>query len=708
MGAETPVEDLTESQAAEDLARLAVQIARANRAYHTEDAPEIGDAEYDALKQRNAAIEARFPHLKRADSPTEQVGAAPAESFAKVRHEVPMLSLGNAFSDEDVKDFVRSVRKYLGLAEDSPLPVTAEPKIDGLSLSLRYETGRLVRAATRGDGQEGENVTANARTIDDIPEEMTGDAPEVLEVRGEVYMSHDDFAALNARQAEAGGKTFANPRNAAAGSLRQLDPKITAARPLRFFAYAWGAHSEPVADTQMAAIERLGRLGFRVNPLTKVCDGADEMLAHYRAIEAQRATLPYDIDGVVYKVNDLTLQRRLGYRSTTPRWAIAHKFPAELAWTRLEAIDIQVGRTGALSPVARLTPVTVGGVVVSNATLHNEDYIAGCDAKGNPIRGGKDIRVGDWVQVYRAGDVIPKVADVDLSKRPEGTEPYDFPTECPECGSEAIREEGDAVRRCTGGLICPAQAVEKLKHFVSRAAFDIEGLGAKQVEQFYLDGWIKEPADIFTLKARYGPGCLSQLKNREGWGEKSAEKLFEAIDARREIALGRVIFALGIRHVGEQVSNMLARFYGTWGNFIAAMDGAADMTGPEWERLLGIDGVGEVLAQSLVTAFAQEHERQSIDRLVAHLEIEEAERPDTDGSPVAGKTVVFTGSLEKMTRAEAKARAESLGAKVSGSVSAKTDLVVAGPGAGSKAKKAEELGVEMIDEDGWLELVGDA
>jgi len=402
------------------------------------------------------------------------------------------------------------------------------------------------------------------------------------------------------------------------------------------------------------------------------------------------------------------LQKRLGFRSTTPRWAIAHKFPAELAWTRLEGIDIQVGRTGALSPVARLHPVTVGGVVVSNATLHNEDYIAGRDAKGNEIRGGKDIRVGDWVQVYRAGDVIPKVADVDLSKRTEGAEPYVFPQTCPECGSDAIREEGDAVRRCTGGLICPAQAVEKLKHFVSRAAFDIEGLGAKQVEQFYLDGWIKEPADIFTLKARYGPGCLSQLKNREGWGEKSAEKLFEAIDARREIALGRVIFALGIRHVGEQVSNMLARFYGTWGNFIAAMDGAAVMEGPEWERLLGIDGVGEVLAQSLVTAFAQEHERASIDRLVAHLEIEEAERPDTDGSPVVGKTVVFTGTLEKMTRAEAKARAESLGAKVSGSVSAKTDLVVAGPGAGSKAKKAEELGVEMIDEDGWLELVGDA
>ena len=708
MGAETPVEDLTEGQAAEDLARLAVQIARANRTYHTEDAPEIGDAEYDALKQRNAAIEARFPHLKRADSPTEQVGAAPAESFAKVRHEVPMLSLGNAFSDEDVKDFVRSVRKYLGLAEDSPLPVTAEPKIDGLSLSLRYETGRLVRAATRGDGQEGENVTANARTIDDIPAEMTGDAPEVLEVRGEVYMRHDDFAALNARQAEAGAKTFANPRNAAAGSLRQLDPRITAARPLRFFAYAWGAHSEPVAETQMAAIERLGRLGFRVNPLTDICNGAEEMLAHYRAIEAQRATLPYDIDGVVYKVNDLGLQRRLGYRSTTPRWAIAHKFPAELAWTRLEAIDIQVGRTGALSPVARLHPVTVGGVVVSNATLHNEDYIAGRDASGNPIRDGKDIRVGDWVQVYRAGDVIPKVADVDLSKRPEGAQPYVFPTLCPECGSEAIREPGDAVRRCTGGLICPAQAVEKLKHFVSRAAFDIEGLGAKLVEEFYREDWIREPADIFTLEDRYGPGNPRQLKNREGWGEKSAANLFAAIRERRTIPLRRLIFALGIRHVGEAAAGLLANAYGSWTAFEAAMTRAEVGSGPDWEALTNIDGVGDIMAKSLVTTFHQEAERASIDRLAAHLTVEDAERRVTEDSPVAGKTVVFTGTLEKMTRAEAKARAEALGAKVAGSVSAKTDLVVAGPGAGSKAKKAGDLGIETIDEDGWLALVGDA
>jgi DNA ligase (NAD+) len=708
MGRDIAVADLDEDGARAELARLAEAIARANQAYHGADAPEISDADYDALKRRNAGIEARFPHLKRADSPSEQVGVAPAEGFAKVRHEVPMLSLGNAFSDEDVADFMRGVRKYLGLDEDAALAVTAEPKIDGLSLSLRYEKGRLVRAATRGDGAEGENVTANALTIGDIPATLQGAAPDVLEVRGEVYMSHDDFAALNARQAEAGGKTFANPRNAAAGSLRQLDPAITAARPLRFFAYAWGAHSEPVAETQSGAISRLSRLGFPVNPLTKVCETTDSMLAHYRAIEAQRATLPYDIDGVVYKVDDLGLQRRLGYRSTTPRWAIAHKFPAELAWTRLEAIDIQVGRTGALSPVARLHPVTVGGVVVSNATLHNEDYIAGRDASGNPIRGGKDIRVGDWVQVYRAGDVIPKVADVDLSKRPADAVPYAFPTTCPECGSDAIREPGDAVRRCTGGLICPAQAVEKLKHFVSRAAFDIEGLGAKIVEEFYADGWVHEPADIFTLQARFGPGNLQQLKNREGWGEKSAQNLFAGIDERRRVSLARLIFALGIRHVGEVVAATIARHYGTWEAFRAAMTAAEVGQGAAWEDLLNTDGVGEVIARSLVTAFEQEAERASIDRLVAHLrEIVPPEAQATD-SPVAGKTVVFTGTLEKMTRAEAKARAEALGAKVAGSVSAKTDLVVAGPGAGSKAAKAAELGIETIDEDAWLALIGAA
>ena len=702
----TALQELSEEEAKAELARLADLLGRANAAYHTQDAPDLSDAEYDRLKRRNQAIEERFPGLKRADSPSDKVGAAPAEGFGKVRHDVAMLSLGNAFEDEDVVDFDARIRKYLGLPSGTPLAFTAEPKIDGLSLSLRYENGDLVQAATRGDGAVGENVTANARTIDTIPTRIEG-APALLEVRGEVYMRHDDFDALNARQTANGGKTFANPRNAAAGSLRQLDAEITRARPLAFFAYAWGALSAPLAETQFQAIERLKAFGFDTNPLTTLCDGPQEMIAHYRKIEEQRATLGYDIDGVVYKVNDLALQDRLGFRSTTPRWAIAHKFPAELAWTRLEDITIQVGRTGALSPVARLKPVTVGGVVVSNATLHNEDYIKGLDSKGARIREGKDIRVGDWVQVYRAGDVIPKIADVDLGKRPEDARAYVYPTTCPECGSDAIREEGDAVRRCTGGLICPAQAVEKLKHFVSRAAFDIDGLGAKQVEQFYADGWIAEPADIFALKARYGSG-MQQLKNREGWGEKSADKLFQAIEDKRKIPLSRLIFALGIRHVGEAASNLIAQHYGSWTAFEAAMGHAKSGDGPAWDDLIGVDGVGQVMAQSLVSTFAQEAERASIDRLVAELSVQDVARPDTEGSPVAGKTVVFTGTLEKMTRAEAKARAERLGAKVSGSVSAKTDILVAGPGAGSKAKKAADLGIQTLDEDGWLALIDGA
>ncbi len=699
------VDALSVDQATVELAWLAAQLQAANTAYHRDDAPEISDADYDALKRRNLAIEEAFPDLKRADSPSEQVGGAIAEGFGKVRHAVRMLSLGNAFDDEDVTDFDARIRKYLGLGADAPLIYTAEPKIDGLSLSLRYEAGVLVQAATRGDGTVGENVTANARTIDDIPERIEG-APEVLEVRGEVYMSHADFAALNERQEAAGGKTFANPRNAAAGSLRQLDASITKSRPLRFFAYAWGELSASLADTQSGAIARLSVLGFATNDLTVTCDGPTAMIAHYHMIEERRATLGYDIDGVVYKVDDLDLQRRLGFRSTTPRWAVAHKFPAELAWTTLEAIDIQVGRTGALSPVARLKPVTVGGVVVSNATLHNEDYIAGIGGDGQPIRDGRDLRVGDWVQVYRAGDVIPKIKDVDLARRPDAAVPYTFPEICPECRSEAIREEGDAVRRCTGGMICPAQAVEKLKHFVSRAAFDIEGLGAKQVEQFYGDGWVKTPADIFTLRDRYGTG-MQQLKNREGWGEKSAANLFDAIDDKRQIPLHRLIFSLGIRHVGESAATTLANHYMSWDAFEAAMTNATVGEGEIWEDLIGIDGVGAVMATSVITAMQQEAERASIDALVAHLNVEDAEAVATD-SPVAGKTVVFTGSLDKMTRAEAKARAEALGAKVSGSVSAKTDLLVAGPGAGSKASKAEALGVETIDEDAWLALIGDA
>ena len=749
MAVEKDVGLLSEAEAQAELARLAAEIAAANRAYHTLDAPEISDADYDALKRRNAAIETRFPDLKRSDSPTEQVGAALADGFGQIRHAVRMLSLANAFEDAEVDDFDARVRSFLGVG--GVIAYTAEPKIDGLSLSLRYEGGVLVQAATRGDGEVGENVTENALTIADIPRRVQG-APEVMEVRGEVYMSHADFAALNARQAAAGGKVFANPRNAAAGSLRQLDPGITAARPLRFFAYAWGALSEPLAASQSAAIERLKALGFQTNPLTRLCVGPQEMLEHYRRIEAMRANLGYDIDGVVYKVDDLALQARLGFRATTPRWAIAHKFPAELAWTRLEAIDIQVGRTGALSPVARLAPVTVGGVVVSNATLHNEDYIAGRDSSGNAIREGKDIRVGDWVQVYRAGDVIPKVADVDLSRRPADAVPYVFPHRCPECGSDAVREEGDSVRRCTGGLICPAQAVERLVHFVSRAAFDIEGLGRKQVEMFFADDIlpVREPADIFTLETRDAANPLQKLKNRDGFGDKSVTNLWAAIRERRRIGLARLIFALGMRHVGEVAAQDLARHYLTWEALVAAVDLArpaalahraadeAEMAertaaaaegrrarvkeardravaglavpteaADAWRELITGDGIGPVLALSLSDTLANAEERASIARLVAHLDIQPPEARATQ-SPVAGLTVVFTGSLEKMTRAEAKARAEALGAKVAGSVSAKTDLLVAGPGAGSKAKDAERLGVKMIDEDEWLALIGDA
>ncbi|MEM7724052.1 MAG: NAD-dependent DNA ligase LigA [Pseudomonadota bacterium] len=788
---DTEIARLTEAEAKARLAELAGLLSAANAAYYQHDAPTLEDAAYDALKRENAAIEARFPTLKREDSPTDMVGAAPSEGFSKITHAERMLSLSNAFDAADVEDFATFIRRYLGLGPDAPLAFTAEPKIDGLSLSLRYEDGLLVSAATRGDGAVGENVTANAKTIGDIPTRLNG-APDVLEVRGEVYMSHADFAALNERQAAEGGKTFANPRNAAAGSLRQLDPEITRARPLKFFAYAWGELSAPLADTQSGAIARLGDLGFQTNPLTARCETVADLLAHYAKIEQGRATLGYDIDGVVYKLDDLALQARLGLRSTTPRWAIAHKFPAELAWTRLDGIDIQVGRTGALSPVARLAPVTVGGVVVSNATLHNEDYIAGRDAKGGLIREGKDIRVGDWVQVYRAGDVIPKVADVDLSKRPTDAVPYAFPTRCPECGSEAVREEGDAVRRCTGGLICPAQAVEKLKHFVSRAAFDIEGLGAKQVEAFYRLGWIAEPADIFTLRDRDAASvkalpavsdrgaarnvdgddlremvttmgidplvpvdaAIRKLSERplaetKSWGAKSAANLFAAIDEKRRIEMGRLIFALGLRHVGEVAANDLARHYGDWDALVTTIDAAAPAAAAyrtaetaveeerraaaaegrratlakvrdavwegvaaeaksAWDDLTGIDGIGATVALSLVTSFQQEAERVSINRLADHLDIVPPEARQTDGSPVAGKTVVFTGSLEKMTRAEAKARAEALGAKVSGSVSAKTDLLVAGPGAGSKAKKAADLGIETIDEDAWLALIGDA
>jgi len=700
---DTDIVGFTDADAKSELEKLSALLAKANMDYHGLDTPTLDDAEFDRLKQRNAALETAFSHLVRADSPSVQVGAAPSDRFSKVTHSVAMLSLSNAFEDTDVEEFDARIRKYLGISSSEPLAFTAEPKIDGLSLSLRYENGTLVQAATRGDGSVGENVTANARTLSDVPYVLEN-APDVLEVRGEVYMAQSDFDALNAAQIARGAKVFANPRNAAAGSLRQLDSEITRSRPLRFFAYAWGELSTPLSDTQKGAINRLDSFGFSTNPLTALCDGPTAMIAHYRQIEQRRASLGYDIDGVVYKVDDLALQGRLGFRSTTPRWAVAHKFPAELAWTRLEGIDIQVGRTGALSPVARLQPVTVGGVVVSNATLHNEDYIAGHGAKGEDIRGGRDVRLGDWVQIYRAGDVIPKIADVDLRKRPDDAVAFQFPSVCPECGSLAARDAGDAVRRCTGGIICPAQAIENLKHFVSRGAFDIDGLGAKQVEQFHGDGWVAEPADIFTLRDRFGQG-LQQLKNRDGWGDKSANKLFDAIDDKRKVGFGRVLFALGVRHIGEAASNLIAAHYGTWQALETAMDQAALLEGEAWDELIGIDGVGSVMASSLVHAFCQNSERAAIDRLVAHLDISEVIPFDTSDSPVAGKTVVFTGTLELMSRAEAKAKAESLGVKVSGSVSVKTDILVAGHGAGSKTKKASDLGIKTIDEAGWLDLI---
>ncbi|OUS08650.1 DNA ligase (NAD(+)) LigA [Rhodobacterales bacterium 52_120_T64] len=705
MAEKTEVKSLDEQQAIVELKRLAKAMAQADVAYHQNDAPEISDAEYDALKSRNAEIETLFPTLKRRDSPSDKVGAPVSSGFSKVKHAVAMMSLGNAFTDDDVAEFDTRIRKFLNIADDQPLEYTAEPKIDGLSLSLRYEDGLLVQAATRGDGEFGENVTANALTLSDIPASIIS-APDILEVRGEVYMSRADFAALNDTQILNDAKPFANPRNAAAGSLRQLDSKITKSRPLHFFAYALGEVSEDLSDTQSGIIDRLSHLGFSTNLLMRRCSNPSELIEHYSKIERGRATLGYDIDGVVYKVDNLALQTRLGFRTNTPRWAIAHKFPAELAQTIVEDIEIQVGRTGALSPVARLKPVTVGGVVVSNATLHNEDYIAGRDSFGNLIREGRDIRKGDWVTVYRAGDVIPKIKDVDVSRRKEGSQRYEFPSVCPECGSDAIREEGEAVARCTGGLICPAQAVEKLKHFVSRAAFDIDGLGAKQVETFYLDGWVKAPADIFSLYQRIGSGNIQQLKNFEGWGAKSAQKLFDAIKTKQQIPLNRLIFALGIRHVGESTAMTLARHYGTWDTFNAAMENAGDQRGSEWETLNAIDGVGGVMAAALVDYFHEVKTRAALEDLVKHLSVIDVAAPIVEGSTVGGKVVVFTGTLEKMTRAEAKANAEALGAKVSGSVSAKTDIVVAGPGAGSKRKKAEELGVKVLSEDEWLALIG--
>lgn len=711
MSGERAVEALTERQAKAELARLAKTIAAHDRAYYQDDAPVVSDAEYDALRSRNEAIEARFPDLVREDSPTRRVGARPAEGFAKVRHAVPMLSLGNAFSEEDVADFVARAHRYFARDEGLELVFTAEPKIDGLSASLRYEAGAFVRGATRGDGYEGEDITANLRTLDDIPKRLTGkDVPEVVEVRGEVFMTHEEFHRLNVRAEAEGRPLYVNPRNTAAGSLRQLDPSITASRKLKFYAYAWGEISVLPAATQYEVVQRFKAWGLQVNPLMKRVRTVEEMLAHYREIEAQRAMLGYDIDGVVYKLDRLDLQERWGTVSRAPRWALAHKFPAERATTILEGIDIQVGRTGALTPVARLRPVTVGGVVVENATLHNEDYIAGVGSNGEPIRDGRDLRVGDTVTVQRAGDVIPQIVDVDIEKRPKGARPFKFPTRCPACGSEAVRELNektgklDAVRRCTGELVCPAQAVELLKHFVSRTAMDIDGLGDKQVAAFYEQGRIMHAADIFTLAAR-DARSEKKLAEEEGWGETSAAKLFAAIEAARTPELDRFIFALGIRHVGETTAALLARSFGTFEAFRQTAEAAAGGDEDAVAHLDAIEGIGETVVGSLVAFFSNERNRRALDDLTAEVRPRSYEVASAAESPVAGQTVVFTGSLERMSRQEAKAMAERLGAKVSGSVSAKTDLVVAGPGAGSKLANAEKFGVKVIDEDGWFVLV---
>jgi DNA ligase (NAD+) len=711
-----PVEELTQADAAAELARLAAEIAENDRLYHMEDAPKISDAAYDALRLRNAAIEARFPELVRTDSPSLKVGAEPSGTFTQVVHSRPMLSLDNVFSDEDVIDFIGSVRRFLAWPADREIVFTGEPKIDGLSMSLRYENRRLVTAATRGDGSTGENVTANIRTIGDIPQHLPKDAPDVVEVRGEVYMRRDDFFALNQRMAET-GQVFANPRNSAAGSLRQKDPEVTRSRPLKFFAYAWGDTSEPLGETQYDVVQRFGDWGFPINKLMERCRSVEDILAHYRAIEAQRSELPYDIDGVVYKVDRLDLQERLGFRSRSPRWATAHKFAAEKATTVLTGIDIQVGRTGALTPVARLHPVTVGGVVVTNATLHNEDYIRGIGNNGQPIREGRDIRVGDTVIVQRAGDVIPQILDVVMDKRPADAVPYVFPDRCPACGSHAVREEGEVVRRCTGGLICPAQAVERLRHFVSRNALDIEGLGEKQIEFFFNAEdpalRIRSPADIFTLKARQ-ERSLTKLENIDGFGATSVRKLFAAIDERRRVEFSRFLFGLGIRHIGETNAKRLARHFLTFSAFRAAGEaavmpkGKGDPGNAAWQELNGINGIGAIVAEAVVEFFAEDHNREALDALLAEATPSDEQPVGQVSSPVAGKTIVFTGSLEKMSRDEAKAMADKFGAKVAGSVSKKTDLVVAGPGAGSKLKLASELGIEVIDEDAWFALVNQA
>jgi DNA ligase (NAD+) len=686
-----PVAELMSLDAAVELESLAKEVAEHDIAYHQNDAPTLSDADYDALRRRNDEIEARFPLLIQANSPSKRVGAPAAAGFSKVTHARPMLSLGNGFSEEDIAEFLVRVRRFLSLGKDEVVEIVGEPKIDGLSISLRYENGHLVQAATRGDGQVGEDVTANIRTLSDIPTEITGDAPSVIEVRGEVYMGKANFKALNDRQEAKGEKIFANPRNAAAGSLRQKDSTITASRPLGFFAYSWGEVASPVAETHQAYLKRLNAWGFSVNPLTKMLPDLNSIMAFYTDLNERRSGLDYDIDGIVYKVNRIDWQERLGQVSRAPRWAIAHKFPAEKVQTLLKAINIQVGRTGALTPVAELEPVTVGGVVVSRATLHNEDEI---------IR--KDVRAGDTVIVQRAGDVIPQVVSAVMEKRPDDATPFDFPTSCPECGSHAVREEGEVARRCTGGVICPAQAVERLKHFVSRNAFDIEGLGGRSIEEFWKDGLIKTPVDIFRLK-----DYRTALEGREGWGDKSIDNLFAALDEKLNIPLDRFIYALGIRQVGQATARLMAKQYGELEKWQAAMADAGDEESEAYQDLVNIDGIGPSAAKDLAEFIAEPHNRDVLDDFKVILTVEPFVAPDDSSSPVAGKTVVFTGTLETMSRNEAKARAETLGAKVAGSVSAKTDYVIAGPGAGSKAKKAADLGVATLTEEEWLSLIGE-
>ena len=685
-----PVESLNAEAAALELEQLATEIAYHNRLYHQDDAPLLSDADFDALVARNTALEAAFPLLIRPDSPSRQLGAAPAAGFAKHRHAVPMLSLGNAFDDGEVAEFYDRVRRFLNLGSETPVVMSVEPKIDGLSISLRYEAGQLVQAVTRGDGSEGEVVTANIRTIDDIPQQLTGEYPDIVEIRGEIYMQRDDFLQLNATQEKEGGKIFANPRNAAAGSLRQKDSRITASRPLRFFAYASGEMSAQVADSHSRFLAQLEGWGFIVNPLSSTTETMTETLDRYSHIAAMRDTLPYDIDGVVYKVDNHNWQTRLGQVSRAPRWAIAHKFPAEQAETTVLDITIQVGRTGALTPVARLSPVTVGGVVVANATLHNEDYIH-----------DKDIRIGDRVVIQRAGDVIPQVVRVIGDARPEDAVSFDYPRTCPVCGSPATRTEGEAVRRCSGQLACPAQAVERLKHAVSRDAFDIEGLGSKLVEELHRDGLLNTTADLFTL-----PEQETMLAEREGWGAVSAHNLATAINQRRSISLDRVIYALGIRQVGQATARLLARHYETMDALLEAATAAAEMQGEAWQELIRIDQIGESVAKDIISFLNEAHNRKVIGKLLCQIEPQALEAVATD-SPVAGKTVVFTGTLTAMSRAEAKSRAENLGAKVAGSVSARTDYLIAGADAGSKARKAAELGVTILTEDEWVGLTED-